>query len=354
MTKKLMIHPDAVRATGKVELKPIAVNQYKKTVRQEIKRHGRENLVRIQRDMTIIRAFESMLLEVSLRGNYKGVEYSHRGPAHLSIGQEATAVGEAYLLGVDDFIFGGHRSHGEILAKGLSAIAKLDEDELLRIMKNYFNGDILRVVEKDCVGRSVRDLAVDFLLYGAAAEIFHRETGLNRGMGGSMHAFFPPFGIYPNNAIVGASADIAVGAALFKRVNLKPGLVICNIGDGASACGPVWEGLCFAVMDQFKQLWDEKHRGGLPLIMSFMNNFYGMGGQTFGETMGFQVLARIGAGLNPEQMHTERVDGYNPLAVIDAIARKKEIIARGEGPVLLDLMTYRTSGPFPVGCGHLS
>src|ERR1017187_3428363 len=162
-----------------------------------------------------------------------------------------------------------------------------------------------------------------------------------------MHAFFPPFGIMPNNAIVGGSGDISVGAALYKKVILKPGLVICNIGDASVGCGPVWEGICFATMDQFKLLWDEAHRGGLPLILNFVNNFYGMGGQPVGETMGFKVLARLGAGVNPEQMHAERVDGYNPLAVIDAIARKKKIIEEKNGPVLLDTVTYRFSGHSP-------
>jgi 2-oxoisovalerate dehydrogenase E1 component len=100
-------------------------------------------------------------------------------------------------------------------------------------------------------------------------------------------------------------------------------------------------------MEQFKTLFDEAHRGGLPLIVNFVNNFYGMGGQPVGETGGFGILARMGAGLNPEQMHAERVDGYNPLAVIDAIARKKEILTRGEGPVLLDTITYRFSGHSP-------
>ena len=93
---------------------------------------------------------------------------------------------------------------------------------------------------------SVEDLAVKFLIYGAYSEIFARETGFNRGMGGSMHAFFTPFGIYPNNAIVGGSGSIAPGAALFKRVNRKPGIVVCNIGDASFGCGPVWEGITFA------------------------------------------------------------------------------------------------------------
>ncbi len=167
-----------------------------------------------------------------------------------------------------------------------------------------------------------KDLAIDFLVYGALAEIFARDTGFNRGLGGSMHAFFPPFGVYPNNAIVGGSGDISVGAALFKHVNQQARHRHRNIGDASAGCGPVWEGLCFATMDQFKELWDEAHRGGLPLIMNFVNNFYGMGGQPVGETMGFKVLARLGAGITPDQMHAERVDGYNPLAVIDAIRRK--------------------------------
>jgi 2-oxoisovalerate dehydrogenase E1 component len=346
MPKSLMIRPDAVRAGGKLELSPIPLNLYSRTLTDELPRFGADNLLRLFRDMAIIRNFENMLNEIKLRGKYRGLEYNHRGPAHLSMGQEAAAVGQAYPLGVEDHIYGSHRSHGEILAKGLSAIAKLDDDDLVEIMEGYFDGLCLRVVEKGAHG-SVKDLAVDYLLYGALAEIFGRETGFNKGMGGSMHAFFPPFGIYPNNAIVGGSADISAGAALFKLIHRKPGIVIANIGDASAGCGPVWEGLCFATMDQFKLLWDEAHRGGLPLIFNFVNNFYGMGGQPVGETMGFAVLARLGAGLNPEQMHAERVDGFNVLAVIDATERKKAILEAGGGPVLLDTVTYRFSGHSP-------
>jgi 2-oxoisovalerate dehydrogenase E1 component len=346
MPKCQIVNPDKLRKSGEIEFKSIPINQYNKTIKDELVRLGAEDLVRMQRDMSIIRTFENMLNEIKLRGAFMGIEYTHKGPAHLSIGQEASAVGQAYHLGVDDHIYGSHRSHGEILAKSLSAIEKLDDKTLMDVMENYFGGTCLRVVEKDAKG-SVKDLAIDFLIYGTLAEIFGRETGFNKGMGGSMHAFFPPFGVYPNNAIVGGSGDISVGAALFKKVNRKPGIVIGNIGDASAACGPVWEGLCFATMDQFKKLWDEAHRGGLPLIINFYNNFYGMGGQTDGETMGYNVLARIGAGLNPEQMHAERVDGYSPLAVADAIARKREILEKGDGPVLLDTITYRYSGHSP-------
>ncbi|MBN2842458.1 MAG: thiamine pyrophosphate-dependent dehydrogenase E1 component subunit alpha, partial [Sedimentisphaerales bacterium] len=346
MPKSINICPNQARTSSSVEFTAIPVNQYNKTIKQELKRYSSEDMIRIQRDMTYCRAFENMLNEIKLRGVFKGIEYNHKGPAHLSIGQEAAAVGQAYHLGVDDHIYGSHRSHSEILAKSLSAIQKLDDKTLMSIMENYFGGNCLRIVEKDAQG-SVKELATDFLLYGTLAEIFGRENGFNKGMGGSMHAFFPPFGVYPNNAIVGGSGDISVGASLFKKCNQKPGIVIGNIGDASAACGPVWEGLCFAVMDQFKTLWEEGYRGGLPLILNFFNNFYGMGGQTVGETMGYNILARLGAGLNPEQMHAERIDGFNPLAVADAIVRKREIIAQGKGPVLLDTVTYRYSGHSP-------
>jgi len=72
-----------------------------------------------------------------------------------------------------------------------------------------------------------------------------------------------------------------------------------------------------------------------------------MGGQTSGETMGYKILARVGAGVNPENLHAERVDGYNPLAVADAIEKKKKILLKGNGPVLLDTITYRISGHSP-------
>ena len=346
MPKKLYIDPDKERKSGYITFGKIPVNQYSRTILDEKENFSDEDLVRIYHDMVIIREFETMLKRVKTAGEYNGIKYSHPGPAHLSIGQEAAAVGMAYHLTTDDFIFGSHRSHGEILAKGLSAIHRTEGNFLMEVMSGYFKGTILNVVEKDYTGE-LKDLAVRFLLYGTLAEIFARETGFNKGLGGSMHAFFPPFGIYPNNAIVGGSGDISVGAALFKRVNRKPGIVVANIGDASMGCGPVWEGISFASMDQFRTLWDKEFRGGLPIIFNFMNNQYGMGGQTRGETMGYDMLARVGAGVNPEMMHAERVDGYNPLAVMDAFKRKKEILEERKGPVLLDTLTYRISGHSP-------
>ncbi len=346
MPKSQNIDPKVVRKPQFIEFGKIPVNRYHKTIEDEKKVYSKEDFLRIFRDMVIIREFETMLNLIKTTNEYNGIPYNHPGPAHLSIGQEAAAVGMAYNLGVDDYIFGSHRSHGEILAKGLSAIHRLNEDTLYSIMKNYFGGNTLKVVEKGFTG-NIKELAVNFLIYGALAEIFARENGFNKGLGGSMHAFFTPFGIYPNNAIVGGSGDISVGAALYKKINRKPGIVVCNIGDASMACGPVWEGISFATMDQYKTLWKGDFNGGLPLIFNFMNNLYGMGGQTMGETMGYGILARIGAGVNPEMMHAERVDGYNPLAVIDAFRRKKKILEEKNGPVLLDTLTYRISGHSP-------
>ncbi len=346
MPKNQFIDPNDVRKAGHVKFNPIPVNQYKKTIEEEKSSYSREDFLRIYHDMVVIREFETMLNLIKTTNEYNSVSYNHPGPAHLSIGQESSAVGMAYTLGVDDYIFGSHRSHGEILAKGLSAIHHLADDKLDAVMKSFFGGQILDIIRKDFNGK-LKSLARRFLVYGTLAEIFARETGFNRGLGGSMHAFFTPFGVYPNNAIVGGSGDIAVGAALYKKVNRKPGIVVANIGDASMACGPVWEGISFAAMDQFEQLWQGEMKGGLPVIINIMNNQYGMGGQTCGETMGYGVAARIGAGVNPRQMHAERVDGYNPLAVIEAYQRKRKIIEDKKGPVLLEVTTYRFSGHSP-------
>ncbi len=349
MTKQLFVSPDEIRKPGWIKFQDIPVNQYNKTIKDETAQFGKEDFLRIYRDMRIIREFETMLYSIKTTNSYNGLDYNNPGPAHLSMGQEASSVGQAYLLTADDFIFGSHRSHGEILAKGLSAIQKLSDAELTAIMEQFLGGATWRVVEQANKGQnlSVKEQAVDFLIYGALSEIFAKQTGFHKGLGGSMHAFFLPFGIYPNNAIVGGSGDISVGAALYKKINRKPGIVVCNIGDGSLGCGPVWEGFMLSAMDQYRKLWGDDMKGGLPLIFNIMNNQYAMGGQTRGETMGYDFLARIGAGINPDQMHAERIDGYNPLAVIDAMRRKQEILKQKRGPVLLDTLTYRYSGHSP-------
>jgi 2-oxoisovalerate dehydrogenase E1 component len=346
MPKSIVVNPKNVRKPEMLKIRDIPVNQYKPDSKKEVSLYGKDTLKRIWYDMATIRAFENMLNTFKTQGAWNGIEYNHKGPAHLSMGQEASSVGQCVNLTVDDFIFGSHRSHGEILAKCYSAVRQLDEKKLEDIMKGFLGGETLAVAET-VPYRGVKDLAENFVLYGTLAEIFARKAGFTRGLGGSMHAFFTPFGSMPNNAIVGGSADIAVGSALYKRINRKPGIVVANIGDASMGCGPVWEAMMMAAMDQYRTLWPESSGGAPPILFNFFDNFYGMGGQTAGETMGYGVMARVGAGVNPENMHAERVDGYNPLAVADAVARKKDILLAGKGPVLLDTLTYRISGHSP-------
>ena len=345
MVKALAVDPTEVRKRKTIDLGQIPVNAFSKSFNESLTDLGNEKIIFSFKTMLIIREFELMLEEIKKQGKYQEVAFKYAGPAHLSIGQEASAVGQALALDSADIILGSHRSHGETLAKGLFAIEKLSEQELSTKINSI---ETKHIVEKfKSTKTSIKDQAIDIFLFGLISEIFGKQTGFNKGLGGSMHAFFTPFGIYPNNAIVGGSAPIATGIALYNRVQRKDNIVIANIGDASSACGPVWESMNFAAMGQFKNDKDKKIKGGLPIIYFFVNNFYGMGGQPIGETMGYENLARVGAGINPDKLHAEVIDGNNIFAVHDAINRAKEIIASGKGPVLLDCQTYRFSGHSP-------
>ena len=166
MSKQLFVDPNVIRKPGQVTFEPIPCNQYQKKVKDELGNFTKEQFLNIYRDMLVLREFETMIQTIKTTSEYRGVSYTHPGPAHLGIGQEAAAVGEAFHLDVNDFIFGSHRAHCDILAKGLSAIEKLSDDELLDIMKNFLGGKTLSVVEKG-EHATVKDLAIDFLLYGA-------------------------------------------------------------------------------------------------------------------------------------------------------------------------------------------
>ena len=221
MPKSLFVDTSVVRAPSMVSFKDIPVNQYNKTVKEELEsgRYTKEDLIRSFRDMTVLREFETKLNNIKTQGGYNGIDHTYPGPAHLSIGQEAACVGQAYLLDENDFAFGSHRSHSEILAKALSTIQKMSDEPLMSVMENFLEGKCLRATQKIGGYKDTKDLAIRFILYGTLSEIFARETGFHLGMGGSMHAFFLPFGIYPNNAIVGGSGTISTGAALFKKGN---------------------------------------------------------------------------------------------------------------------------------------
>ncbi len=346
MSKQITFVPSQLRKSEIAKGVDIPVNQYKSDFKKELKKYGKKRLIRVYYDMVVIREFETMLDTIKKEGIYQGVKFNHLGPAHLSAGQESACVGQALALEPEDYIFGSHRSHGEILAKCLSAIEKMDDDEILKIIKEFNNGETYAVIEKHFKGKDVKETAENFIIYGALAEIYAKRTGFSKGLGGSMHTFFAPFGSMPNNAIVGGSGAISFGSALFKKINHKKGIVVGNIGDGALARGPVYEGLVMSAMDQYRTLW-EQNPGNPPYMLNVFDNFYGMGGQPVGETMGYGMAARVGLGINPEGMHTERVDGFNPLAVADAVERKKKLLLEGKGPVMLDTITYRFSGHSP-------
>ena len=347
MVQSLLVDPNEVRKSCELRIEPIPVDRYETSLADERTRYGDARLRAVLRTMLVHRELEAMLSAIKRGEEYHGLAYNYRGPAHLSIGQEAAAAGQALALTLDDHTFGSHRSHGEIVARGMEAVdagAGPELDELAAF--DGYDRVAAAFLANLGIDEPVEQTRALFV-YRLVAEIFGRATGFNRGVGGSMHAFFPPFGIYPNNAIVGGAATIATGAALFKRVQQRPGIAVANIGDGSTGCGTVWEAMNFASMGQFRTLFDEKHRGGLPLLFFFVNNFYAMGGQPIGETMGYDRLARIGAGVNAENMHAETIDGTNPLAVADAVARAKELLLAGEGPVLLDCQCYRFSGHSP-------
>ena len=343
MPNEILVDPRDVRTTRSIPSPDIPVNAFHSDIDVAKNDFGAEALIAIGRDMVFVREFELMLQDIKKQGAYHDVGYTHAGPAHLSIGQEAAAVGQAFALTPTDKVFGSHRSHGEVIAKGLSAIRQLGSQAALSAFRGWGDGSMWQVIEQHLL--DTPDPAVSALLYGMTAETFGRETGFNRGLGGSMHAFFPPLGIYPNNAIVGGSAPLATGAAMRLRLTSSTDLVVASIGDSSLASGPVWEAMNFAAMSQWITLM--RDGAGLPIVFFIVNNFYGMGSQPLGETMAQDVLARVGLGVNAEGMHAQTIDGNDPLAVIDAMRHARAHIDAGHGPVLIDCQTYRLTGHSP-------
>ena len=98
MPKNLVIDPNFIRAQGKIQFTDIPVNVYNKTIKEEKENFSKADFVRIFNDIAMLREFESMINEIKIKGEYQGFKHSYPGPAHLSIGQEAAAVGQAYIL----------------------------------------------------------------------------------------------------------------------------------------------------------------------------------------------------------------------------------------------------------------
>jgi len=212
MPKSSVLTPETLPAEDRIRFAEIPVNAYSRSVADERSVFTPQDFLAIWQDMAAIREFETILSEIKTKRVYRGVAYDHLGPAHLSIGQEASAVGMAFLLTPDDHIYGSHRSHGEILAKGFSAIRKIDERALVEVMGSYRDGAILRPLEKGHRG-SVEELAIKFVIFGAFSELFAKETGFNRGMGGSMMTGGGPHG----GMVMGDKKDGMMDGEMMKR-----------------------------------------------------------------------------------------------------------------------------------------
>jgi pyruvate dehydrogenase E1 component alpha subunit len=227
---------------------------------------------------------------VRIREFEEGVKYlflqgSMPGTIHQCQGQEATAVGVCAALRDDDFITSTFRGHGHALAKGLSV------DEIL------------------------------LELYGAA-------SGCCKGKGGSMHVGNYDKGMIPAIAIVGGGIPLAAGMALAFKMQKRDQVVACFFGDGATSEGAFHEGLTLAA------IWD------LPAIFVCENNLYGASTRVNKVTR----LNDLAEHANSYGIAGRTVFGNDVLAVHEATKEAVNQCRRGQGPVLLELLTYRRTG----------
>lgn len=331
MPKHMDVLPNFQRAT--IEFAPISQFVYEGDLQSELAAGlPADEAVRMYDHLLHIRHFEETIVLLK-SARYKPLpKFRFIGATHLSIGQEAVAVGTMAALNPDDYITSTHRGHGHSIAKGAFALERADTARLLE-----FLGD--RAGEYD-FDRSDRDAAFDAALqehlFRTMAELFGKEEGYCRGRGGGMHIADFHVGHLGANAIVGGSYAMATGAAMAADKLGDGKVCVCLVGDGATNNGIAHEAYNFATMAQFER--------GCPVIYLIENNQYGMTGQQVGEVTGIRRLARRGSGYNDANMHAEVVNGMDPLAVRDAVKRAAEKCRNGEGPVLLECITYRYKG----------
>ena len=285
-------------------------------------------------DMLAIREMEEMIVRLRGGGGYEPLPgYDYRGPTHVSIGQEASAVGASSALRITDNVTSSHRGHGDAIAKGFSAIRQMS-DEQLRARMGAAAG----------TREELLAAALEGHLYRVIAELFGKDEGYGRGRGGGMHIGDFSTGNLGANAIVGGSVPIATGAAMARRYEGSDTVVCCFAGDGAYANGVVLESLNWASQYQWTNHYAGERPYGLPVIFFIQNNHYGMTHRTDDEVTGVRHLARRAAGFSDGNMHAEVVNGMDVLAVRDAVIRAAETCRLGEGPVLIEASTYRYYG----------
>lgn len=204
------------------------------------------------------------------------------GTVHTSIGQEAQVVGAAMALATGDYMSGNHRSHGHPIGKG-SPLGPL------------------------------------------MAELVGKATGVCKGKGGSLHLADFAVGSLGESGIVGSSIPIATGAALSSKVLGNDRVALAFFGDGAANQGVLYESMNLA------GVWK------LPMIFLCENNQYAL--STPAHTVTSGVVAERAAGFGMPGIRVE--DGQDVLAVYNAVSAAVDRARSGEGPSLVEVITYR-------------
>jgi pyruvate dehydrogenase E1 component alpha subunit len=244
------------------------------------KQENSKDLVDLLRRMWLIRAFEEKVSALYAQRQILGL-------LHLGIGQEAVAVGACSLLRRDDYVFGGHRSHGHALAKG---------------------ADVNRLM----------------------AEIAGRATGYCGGKGGSMHIVAVDAGFMTATGVVGGTIPLALGAALAAKERKQRQVAVVFFGDGAGQAGPFHESLNIA------SLWR------LPVIFVCENNGYA----EFTPLSAHTNVDRLARHAKTYGIKNSTVDGNDLLAVRAVMSQALAQARAGKGPVFIECLTHRMRGHY--------
>jgi len=230
--------------------------------------------------MWLIRAFEEKVSSL-----YAAREIA--GLLHLGIGQEGTAVGTCSVLRREDYLFGGHRSHGHAIAKG---------------------ADIKRLM----------------------AEIAGRVTGYCTGKGGSMHIVAMDAGFVTATGVVGGTIPLALGAAFATKETDKEQVAVVFFGDGAGQAGAFHESLNIA------SLWK------LPVIFVCENNGYA----EFTPLSSHTLVERLARHAQTYKIPSSTVDGNDLLQVREAMIKAVQHARSGRGPAFVECLTHRLRGHY--------
>lgn len=244
------------------------------------KKESPKETIELLRRMWLIRAFEEKVSALYAERQIVGL-------LHLGIGQEAVAVGALSLLRDDDYVYGGHRSHGHAIGKG---------------------ADINKLM----------------------AEIAGRATGYCGGKGGSMHIVAKECGFITATGVVGGTIPLALGAAFAAKERKQNQLAMVFFGDGAGQSGPFHESLNIA------SLWQ------LPVIFVCENNGYA----EFTPLSAHTKIERLAHHAKTYGIPAETVDGNDLFAVRAAMSKAVDKCRAGKGPIFVECLTHRMRGHY--------